>query len=331
MKFKLLFAFAMLSIFSCSTDALDTSSDPSSIETNVTTKLTLANSTSMVSTPFFEPRETIVYMDDLYAIDKKSTYKYSFQLNLWEQIIKENNENGLEIASHPYENSNFSFIKDNKWYVLSNTSLSSYNFEARSWTIEKQFSENEGFNNPIGMYANNELYVFSGDENIVHTYNFEEKTFQMHFDLDLGPNHNQLVNSIFKVSSSYFYARLSDEKTVSLYVFNQQFDNLEYVGEYAKNNFDKGAGFVFDKKIIFGLGGSLSNSADMTVNSTFEYYDTKTGLFETVTNQMYESRYIGLPIRHNGSHYLLGGTSIVDGIETPRNTLDKLQFELIIE
>lgn len=331
MKIKFLLAFAMLTIFSCSTDTVDVSFNENTIDANAETKLTLVNSSSLGSTPFFEPRETIVYMNNLYAIDKQSTYKYSFQSNLWQQIINTNNEDDLEIASHPSDNSNFSFIRDDKWYVLSNTLLSSYSFETRSWNIEKQFSENEGFNNPTGIYSNGELYVFSGDDNVVYTYDFQDKTFEMHADLDLDSNYAQLVNSVFKVSSTYFYARLSDYKTISLYVFNDQFDKVEYLGDYVKNNFDKGAGFVYDKKIIFGLGGDFTNGTEATIHNSFEYYDTKTDEFKTVSNQMYESRYIGLPIRYNNAHYLLGGTTIINGEKTPKNTIDKLEFALIAE
>jgi len=331
MKFKILLAFVMLSVFSCSTDSIDNNlTNDTAVVTNATPELTLVNASSVSITPFFEPRASIVYKNMLYTVDDASTYVFDFSTQKWDKTVNQNVLDGPNVASLPSEKSNVSFLRKNMWHILSSKALYAYNFDTRKWTIEKEFTNNEIIENPIGMFSNGNLYAFSKMDSTIYMYDFEANTFVEHSVLDLSSNEAQLVNSIYEVNGEFYYTNLSDYRTISVYKFNADFTEVELINEQVDKNLDKGSGFVYQDKIIFGLGGNIEDT-NLQLNDTFNYFDTATNEFKTVENRMYESRFISLPVEYNDAHYLLGGTFVESGVKTPRKSLDKLEFDFVVQ
>ncbi|WP_103069798.1 Kelch repeat-containing protein [Aquimarina sediminis] len=334
MKIKIILPLIFLALFSCSDDenTIDENSIPTPDPTP-TNILTLVDSKSISTTPFTLPKETIVFEDNLYAIDDFKTYKYNFELNIWETINENNTDLDFEVADSPYFDYNVSFIKDDKWYIMHRRALWTFNFTTLVWTLEKQFFHNK-LTAPIGFYENNTLYVFSDIFNTIYTYDFENNLLVDHSTFEQRPNYGQLTKSIFKIKGEYYFTKLSDYNKISVYKFSSDFKTFEYLNEYKTDYVAQGSGFIFNDKIIFGLGGEISvdqnnNISGYQLNNKFYYYDTQTNEFNTIANDFYEGRYLALPIEYNNEFYLLGGINVSNNQQKNKATLDKLAFKLI--
>lgn len=316
--------FILLTILGCSSDNNDVIIDPEPI--NV---LTITNSVSLTSIPFSKPRETIIFENNLYAINDSNTYKYTFDTNVWELI----DTNGIGVANYPYFEFNVSFIRNNKWHIINQNALWAFDFSTNNWNRIKQFNDNN-LTSPIGVYNNETLYIFSDIFNKIYKYNFENNSLIEHSTFDQRSNYGQLVKSVFKIGDNYYFTKLTGYNKISIYKWIDNFTNFEFLNDYQSEYIAQGSGFVFNDNIIFGLGGESSSDGNGTItnyqlNSEFYYYNTTNRKFKKVKNFFYEGRYVSLPIEYNNKFYLLGGQTIINNEIVYKETLDQVDFEFI--
>ncbi|MER3376798.1 MAG: hypothetical protein RIM83_19305 [Allomuricauda sp.] len=294
--------------------------------------LTLLNSKKANDTPFKLPRESIIFEENLYVVDESKTYKYSFDSNSWETI----NAASEGVAVFPYLNYNISFIRNKKWHILNEYSLSMFDFTSNTWEEIKRF-QNSDLHATIGVYVNETLYVFSDiirDE--IFKYDFENNELLPYSTFEKKPNYGQLVKSIYKIGESYYFTKLSDYNSISIYKWNNNFKTLEYINEYETEYIAQGSGFAYKDNIIFGLGGenSVDENGEITsfkLTDKFYYYNVTNNEFHEVKNSFYQGRFASLPIKHDDSFFLLGGYTILNNQRKEVQVMDQLSFKKTIE
>lgn len=286
----------------------------------------LGNSSSISITPFSQPREGIIFEDNLYAIDETSTYKYDFELNMWSVI----NTESQGIAVYPFLRRNVSVIRDSKWYLLNQCGVSYFDFETNVWTRVRELTGSDRIYGMIGIYENKTLYILSERNSIIYNFDFTTNEFIEHSSFDESLNFGALENPIVKVGDHYYYLKLIQWNHVEIHKFNPAFTSFELLNEFKTEYLAHGVVYPFEDKIIFGLGGehaTLEGSlTDYVITDKFSYYDTTKNEFYEVGNSFYEGRYQGIPIINKKNYYLLGGATIRDSTLIYTETLDKLDF-----
>ncbi|WP_396632573.1 hypothetical protein [Maribacter sp. R86514] len=290
--------------------------------------LTITNSSSVSNTPFSKPAEAIIYEDNLYSISDLNTYKYNFESNIWETI----NTNNLNVANT--KDSNVSFIKDSKWYIINRKGLWTFDFSANKWEILKEFTDNLLLASS-GVYHNDSLYIFSNIYDNVYKYNFENNSLILHSTFTQKPVYGILTKTILKIKGSYYYLRLTNGGKMAIYKWIDDFTNFELLNEFKYEDWlTGGSAFVFNDNIVFGLGGDIVTGvhggiASFSLNDKFYYYDIINNESKKIENSFYTGTFNALPIEYNNKFYLLGGTTILNREIIYRNTLDQIEFKFI--
>lgn len=330
MKIKILSAIITLTLFACTSDNNNPEEENNTEPINI---LTLTNSESASIAPFIKPRERIIFENNLYVVDRLKTYKYDFNSSNWEILNQNNTELDFGVADYPYFDFNISFIRNGKWYIINRRALWSFDFTTHIWTNIKSFGNSELLQ-PIGIYDKDTLYIFSDIFSTIYTYNFETNSLIEHSTFEERPNYGQLVKSIFKINGITYFTKINGYDKIQIYKWNNNYTEFELLNEYQANYIAQGSGFVFNDKIIFGLGGEASadgngNITGYNLNDKFYYYDTTKNEFGIIKNSFYQGRYVSLPIEYNNEYYLLGGKTVSNNQVTDIETLDKLYFEYI--
>ena len=227
MKKTMLSSFLFLSLLILNSCSNDNSIGDTSKEPNAVIKRTkLISSESISETDFIKPYETIVYNDKLYVVDDLKTYSYDFNTKEWLTVNERNTDNFETVADYPYFDYNVSFIRENKWYLLSFESLYVFDFSTNTWTKEASFYGNYSkILAPIGIYHNNRLFVFSDVWGGVYEYDFETKDLIEYSNFGQKNNSGQLVKSVFKVNDEYYYTKITYYNSIKIYKFVDNFKN----------------------------------------------------------------------------------------------------------
>ncbi len=297
--------------------------------------LNLTHVQGLATPPFETPATSIDYEGKLYVVGDGNTYTYDFSSDQW-NLIYERIANPL---NNGWFNSDISFLRDGRWFVYSHYGLWSFDFVEKEWMLEHRTEIGEGFHFPTGTYLNGTLYIFdrASRDDTIYTYDFENHQLVEHGSFDNPGFWGFIRNPIFKVGAKLYYLHLTAGggyyNDISVYEINTDFKNMTLLDTYrVERTLADSAAFLYDGKIIFGLGGDVSgdgngNITTYGINDKFNYYDPQSNTFHEMPDSFYEGRINSLPATYNNESYLLNGRTIKNNESENKTTLDKLTFE----
>lgn len=335
-----IFIICLLFIFiSCSKESTSTSTTQEQEIEEPVFVLDAINVETLSDSPEGFSRTKMIYNDKLYTVYEDKTFMYDLKSNTWSLIL------GSDIDldnTHFYFGNHTNFIKDNKWYLLSDRELLEYNFEQNDWTKIETFPISNGRFYVHGIFKDDAIYfVDKGNGNPdIYKYDFETSNVTTIGSYDNPGDRGPLSNSIFEINGSYYYAQIL-ARGMRFSKFSSDFENLETLNEFNyENNFDNafsGAStWVYDDKIIFGLGGSITQDSNgetivnSLINNKLFSYDTKTNEFSSLENTPIEEACIAAQtFSYNNEYYLFDGITINNEKVERRNLLQKLTFNIV--
>ncbi len=325
-------------IISCSKETSEEPivTDPDVVEEPVLA-LDVINIESISESPEGTIVSKIIYDNKLYAVyfDKK-TYAYDFLTGIWNLVSDTDND---IVPGYFLFGKHTSFIENEKWYLFSNNELMQYDFVINDWTSITRFIPGNGRFYSTGFFKDNNIYFIdlaNGNTNI-YKYSFESKEVSTIGTYENPGDKGVLSNSIFKIEGVYYYSQLL-RTGIRISKFLSDYNELETLTEtydFSNEVLESGVSWLYEDKIIFGLGGYIFSEANGTVlesgfNKQLFVYDTKTNEFSTLETIPFEKSFISAQsFSYNNEHYLFGGNTINNDQVAERYTMNKLTFEVV--